>query len=114
MRLVRSIWKLASEWMRDCDRNWDRGPGERSGVTSSTAMNASCARPQLLTAGLLPILILTIASRSHFEKSEGCSHKFIGHINPHGEVVEIPMSVQRADLRLFPFAPVSAPIAAGC
>ncbi len=87
--------------MRVADRNYKRGNDEEKAGHIRTAQNCWLRaadyyrQAEFWLAGDDPRRLPT------FELMESCSKKFIGHLNPKGEVIDIPYEPGKADLRLF-------------
>jgi dienelactone hydrolase len=79
-----------AEWMRIADRNWGRGLAEEKSGHLRTAMNCFLRAADYYRQAEFHLEPDDPRRLPTFEKMEACSHKFIGHLNPPGEVVEIP------------------------
>src|SRR3981189_2528612 len=79
-----------AEWLRIADRNWDRGLTEEKSGHIRTAMNCFLRAADYYRQAEFHLEPDDPRRLPTFEKMEGRSHKFIGHPNPPGEVVEIP------------------------
>lgn len=79
-----------AEWMRIADRNWSRGlAGEKAGHIR-TAMNCFLRAAGYYRQAEFHLDPTDVRRLPTFEKMEACSHKFLGYLNPPGEVVDIP------------------------
>ena len=90
-----------AEWMRIADRNWARGLAEEASGHIRTAMNCFLRAADYYRQAEFHLEPDDVRRLPTFEKMEACSHKFIGYLNPPGEVVEIPYRARQADVRLF-------------
>ena len=78
------------EWMRVADRNYARGRNEEGAGHTRTAMNCYLRAADYYRQAEFhlrpddPRRLLT------FTKMEACSHRFLGLLNPPGEILEIP------------------------
>ena len=79
-----------AEWMRIADRNWARGLTEEKSGHIRSAMNCFLRAADYYRQAEFHLEPDDPRRLPTFEKMEACSHKFIGHLNPPGEVVEIP------------------------
>jgi pimeloyl-ACP methyl ester carboxylesterase len=79
-----------AEWMRIADRNWKRGLSEEQSGHIRTAMNCFLRAADYYRQAEFHLEPDDPRRLPTFEKMEACSHKFIGRLNPPGEVVEIP------------------------
>jgi dienelactone hydrolase len=79
-----------AEWMRIADRNRDRGLTEEKSGHIRTAMNCFLRAADYYRQAEFHLEPDDSRRLPTFEKMEACSHKFIGYLNPPGEVVEIP------------------------
>jgi pimeloyl-ACP methyl ester carboxylesterase len=79
-----------AEWMRVADRNHQRGDAEMAAGHVRTAMNCWLRatgyyrQAEFWLDGHDPRRLPT------FEQMEACSHKFLGQLDPAGEVVDVP------------------------
>jgi hypothetical protein len=79
-----------AEWMRIADHNWARGLAEEALGHIRTAMNCFLRAADYYRQAEFHLEPDDPRRLPTFEKMEACSHKFIGYLNPPGEVVEIP------------------------
>ena len=78
------------EWMRIGDRNWQRGLAEEKARHVRTAMNCFLRAADYYRQAEFHLEPDDPRRLPTFEAMEACSKKFIGHLNPKGEVVDIP------------------------
>jgi pimeloyl-ACP methyl ester carboxylesterase len=78
------------EWMVVADRNWRRAIEEEQRGHIRTAMNCFLRAADYYRQAEFNLQSDDPRRLQTFEKMEACSKKFIAHLNPPGEAVEIP------------------------
>ena len=79
-----------AEWMLIGDRNWVRGAAAEKSGHIRTAMNCYLRAADYYRQAEFHLAADDPRRLPTFEKMEACSKTFISHLNPPGEVVEIP------------------------
>lgn len=78
------------EWKHIADRNWNRGVEAEGRGHIRTAMNCYLRAADYYRQAEFYLKPDDPRRLPTFEKMEACSHRFIGHLNPAGQVVDIP------------------------
>ena len=78
------------EWMKVADRNRDRGDQEAKRGHIRTAMNCFLRAADFYRQAEFNLASDDSRRLRTFEQMEMCSHRFIAHLDPPGEVVDIP------------------------
>jgi dienelactone hydrolase len=78
------------EWKHIADRNWNRGVEAEGRGHIRTAMNCFLRAADYYRQAEFYLKPDDPRRLPTFEKMEACSHRFIGHLNPAGQVVDIP------------------------
>ncbi|MBM3374927.1 MAG: alpha/beta hydrolase [Betaproteobacteria bacterium] len=78
------------EWKYIADRNWNRGVEAEGRGHIRTAMNCFLRAADYYRQAEFYLKPDDPRRLPTFEKMEACSHRFIGHLNPAGQVVDIP------------------------
>ena len=78
------------EWLHVGNRNWDRGCEEEKLGHIKTAMNCYSRAANYYRQAEFFLKPEDPRRLATFEKMEACSKKFISHLSPAGEAVEIP------------------------
>ena len=79
-----------AEWKRIGDANWARGQAEEAKGHIRTAMNCFLRAADYYRQAEFHLEPDDSRRLPTFERMEACSQKFLGFLNPPGEVVEIP------------------------
>lgn len=78
------------EWLAIAERNWDRGVAEEAVGHIRTAMNCFLRAADYFRQAEFHLEPDDPRRLPTFERMEACSHRFLAHLNPPGEVVDIP------------------------
>ena len=78
------------EWLAIADRNASRGRAEEDAGHIRTAMNCFLRAADYYRQAEFYLAPDDARRLPTFEKMEACSHRFLAHLNPPGEVVDIP------------------------
>jgi dienelactone hydrolase len=78
------------EWMRVADRNESRGRNEEGAGHIRTAMNCYLRAADYYRQAEFHLKPDDPRRLPTFTKMEGCSHRFLGLLNPPGQILEIP------------------------
>jgi hypothetical protein len=78
------------EWMRVADRNETRGRNEESAGHIRTAMNCYLRAADYYRQAEFHLKPDDPRRLATFTKMEACSHRFLGLLNPPGQILEIP------------------------
>ncbi len=79
-----------AEWMRIADRNWQRGLASEKAGHVRTAMNCFLRAADYYRQAEFHLDPADPRRLPVFEMMEACSKKFLAHLNPPGEAVDIP------------------------
>ena len=97
------------EWMRIGDRNWTRGIAEDKAGHIRTAMNCYLRAADYYRQAEFHLEPTDPRRLPTFEKMEACSHKYLLHLNPKGEIVDIPYETGKPICAYFVRAPFPEP-----
>jgi dienelactone hydrolase len=90
-----------AEWMRIADRNFQRGQAEEKAGHVRTAMNCFLRAADYYRQAEFWLLPEDPRRLATFTKMEQSSHGFLRHLDPPGEVVDIPFSSNGVDGKMY-------------
>ncbi len=90
-----------AEWLRIADRNFQRGQAEEKAGHVRTAMNCFLRAADYYRQAEFWLLPEDPRRLATFTKMEQSSHGFLRHLDPPGEVVDIPFSSNGVDGKMY-------------
>ena len=87
---VSEVMQAGSRWTQIAEHNWARGLAEETLGHIRTAMNCFLRAADYYRQAEFHLEPDDVRRLPTFEKMEACSHKYLGYLNPPGEIVDIP------------------------